>query len=289
MVRDEGDGPGQVLAGRLGPGAVEESKGIVPPAGELQGVGEAVLHGPHVGKAAAGVAEGHLAPGVPPEEEEAGVRLVRVGGLFLGGVDVVEHRLPCCGLGVEVVDNGHGLLRVDVVVPGQAEAPQGVPTPVPRVRGEEEAAVVPKHRVVHHGLDGGVGGVRACGHGGSLLWFGGRRCHRQAPFRCTRPGAGRGQRRCIPGTSSQSPVFRWFYPYHRKNETSREVSFFYVLVTPGFTALPEPSPPWPPLGGTWPPGERGPGRGAGQRGWCTPNPPEESSARGGRTASSPPP
>ena len=172
MVRDEGDGPGQVLAGRLGPGAVEEGKGIVPPAGELQGVGEAVLHGPHVGKAAAGVAEGHLAPGVPPEEEEAGVRLVWVGGLFLGGVDVVEHRLPCCGLGVEVVDNGHGLLRVDVVVPGQAEVPQGVPAPVPRVRGEEEAAIVPEHGVVHHGLDGGVGGVRACGHGGSLLWGG---------------------------------------------------------------------------------------------------------------------
>ncbi len=31
VVRDEGDGRGQILAGGLGSGAVEEGKGIVPP------------------------------------------------------------------------------------------------------------------------------------------------------------------------------------------------------------------------------------------------------------------
>ena len=52
-----------------------------------------LLHGTHIGKGTACVADGELLAGRALEEEQSGIRLGRVSGLFLVGVDVIEDGL----------------------------------------------------------------------------------------------------------------------------------------------------------------------------------------------------
>ena len=52
-----------------------------------------LLHGAHVGERTARIADGKLLSGRALEEEQSGIRLGRVSGLFLVGVDVIEDGL----------------------------------------------------------------------------------------------------------------------------------------------------------------------------------------------------
>ena len=52
-----------------------------------------LLHGAHVSERTARIADGKLLSGCALEEEQSGIRLGRVSGLFLVGVDVIEDGL----------------------------------------------------------------------------------------------------------------------------------------------------------------------------------------------------
>ena len=67
------------------------------------------------------------------------------------------------------VDYLHGLIRVDVAVPGEAEGAERVTAHVPPLHREEQPPVVSKDRVVYDLIYTRAGGVRAalsirCGH-----------------------------------------------------------------------------------------------------------------------------
>ena len=244
--KDPGDGAGQVLAGGLRAGAVDQGKGVVAALGELQRVGEAVLHGPDVGKAAARVADGKGRARLPFEEEQAGVRLVRVLRLLRLGIDVVEHRLARLGALPEGVDDLHRLLRVDVVVPGQLQFAQRVAAPIAGIHREEQAAIVPKDLVLQDRLDRRVRRKRACGFllcrfllRGFLL-----RGFLLCGLRAVRsPGAAPGQaqdqteRGCEDCRSLQRLSRSLHGPHYKKIEASKEVSIRYSVFTYGFTVF----------------------------------------------------
>ena len=52
-----------------------------------------LLHGAHISKGSSRIADGKLLSGRALEEEQSGIRLGRVSGLFLVGVDVIEDGL----------------------------------------------------------------------------------------------------------------------------------------------------------------------------------------------------
>ena len=111
---------------------------------------EGVLHGSHVGEAAAGAHDGHVRAGAAAEEVEPRVALGRVGAPLLLGVDVVED-LPSRGyVRAQAVDHVHRGLRVGPHVPGVAEIAQRVAAPVPVLRREEQPRSIGEHRVVDH-------------------------------------------------------------------------------------------------------------------------------------------
>ena len=63
MGKDEADGSCQILAGGLCAGAVNESEGVVALLGKLQRMREAVLHGAHIGKGTACIADSEFLSG----------------------------------------------------------------------------------------------------------------------------------------------------------------------------------------------------------------------------------
>ena len=133
----------EVLAGRTGARPVDEREGVVPLAREREAVGERVLHGANVRKAAAGAHDGHVRAGVAAEEVQPRVALGGVGAPLLLGVDVVEDLPARRGVGAQAVDNVHGGLRVKAHVPGVAEAAQRVAAPVPALGREQQPARLP--------------------------------------------------------------------------------------------------------------------------------------------------
>ena len=93
-----------------------------------------------------------LPPRVSPEEEQAGVLLVRVRRLLLVGVDIIKDRIAGGGPLPQGIDDLHRLVRVDVVVPDQ-DVPHVLQGHVLRngpVHGKQQAAVISKDRVVYH-------------------------------------------------------------------------------------------------------------------------------------------
>lgn len=156
MGKDKADGPGQILTGGLCAGTVDQREGIVAHLAQLQRMGEAVVHRPHIGKAAACIADGKLRSRLAPEEEQAGIPFGRICRLLRLSVDVEEDHIPGCGMVVHVVDDLHRLVRPDVAVPGQAQLPQGFAGIVPLVHGEDQAAIITKDRIVHHIRDGRI-------------------------------------------------------------------------------------------------------------------------------------
>ena len=140
----------EVLAGGLGARAVDEREGVVPLARKRQAVGERILHGANVRKAAAGAHDGHVRAGVAAEEVEPRVALGRVGAPLLLGVDVVEDPPSRGYVRAQAVDHVHRGLRVQLRVPGVAERSQRVAAPVPALGREQQPARRPQHRVVDH-------------------------------------------------------------------------------------------------------------------------------------------
>ena len=165
VVEDKGDGPGQILAGSLGSRAVDQGKSVIALLGQLQGVWKTVVHGPYIGEGPAGIAHSKPRPRFPFEKEQAGVLLVRVGGLLLVGIDVVENGLSSQRPLLQGVDDLHGLAGVNVAVKGQPQISQGLAAPVAVIRGKQQAAIVSEGGIVHHRLDGGID-CKCCLHCG---------------------------------------------------------------------------------------------------------------------------
>ena len=69
MGKDKGNGPCQIFAGGLCAGAVDERKSVVLLAGKFQCMRKAVLHGPHIRKRTACVADGKFCAGITLEVE----------------------------------------------------------------------------------------------------------------------------------------------------------------------------------------------------------------------------
>ena len=156
VVKDKGNGPGQILAGGLRPGTVDEGKGVVAHAGQLQGVRKAVVHGAHIGESASRVAHGEPRPRLPPEKEEPRILLGRIGGLLLVGINIIEDGLTGQSPLLQRVDNLHRLIGVDVAVVGQVQRPQGAAAVIAVVDGKKQPAVIPKGGIVPHRFDGRV-------------------------------------------------------------------------------------------------------------------------------------
>ena len=145
-------------------------------AAQVRRVVETVRHGPGVGEGSARAGHGEGCSRLASEEKEAGVLLCRVSSFLGVGGDVVEHRLARrCAL-MQRVDYLHGLIRVDVAVPGEAEGAERVAAHVPPLHGEEQPPVVSKNRVVYDLVYTRAGGVRAalsirCGHRAASFVF----------------------------------------------------------------------------------------------------------------------
>jgi hypothetical protein len=112
-----------------------QKKGL---AREREPVRERVLHRANVRKSPAGIDDGHVRPGVAPEEVEPRVGLGGVSALLRLGVDVIEDLPAHRGVGAQAVDNVHGGLRVKAHVPGVAERAQRVARPVAFVCREKK-------------------------------------------------------------------------------------------------------------------------------------------------------
>ena len=140
----------RVLTGGLSTGAIDQRESVIAHLTELQGVGKAVVHGAHIGKAASRIADGRLCPRITSEEEQAGVLFVRIGRLLRIGIDVIEDRFAGCGAMPEGVHDLHRRVGVDAVVPGQAETAKGTAAVVILIHGKQKTAVVIKSGIVHH-------------------------------------------------------------------------------------------------------------------------------------------
>ncbi len=118
VLKDKPDGSGQILAGGLGAGTIDQGEGIIALLGQFQGVGETVLHRSHIGKSAAGIAHRKPFPRSPREEKQTGVLFFRVRRFFFRRINVVKHGIPGLSVAVKVVDDFHRFLGIYIVVPG---------------------------------------------------------------------------------------------------------------------------------------------------------------------------
>ena len=150
MVKDEADGSCQILTGSLCAGAINESEGVVALLGKLQRMREAVLHGPHIGKGTACIADGELLAGDSLEEKQSRILLGRFSRLFLVGVDVIEDGLAVrCPLSQGVHDL-HRFVRVDVAVIGQPEIFQRIAAVIGILHRKQQPSVRAEHWVMLH-------------------------------------------------------------------------------------------------------------------------------------------
>ena len=150
-------------------------------------------------------------PRLPLEKEQAGVLLVRVGGLLLVGVDVVENGLSSQRPLLQGVDDLHGLAGVNVAVKGQPQISQGLAAPVAVIRGKQQTAIVSKGGIVHDRLDGGIDCkfCLQCGRSFQLLAV------RRERLSLT-PGEKQGQ---CQGTDRNEMLYHWdtfFLPEQRR-------------------------------------------------------------------------
>ena len=148
MVEDEADGSCQVLAGGLCAGVVNESEGVVALLGKLQRMREAVLHGAHIGKSTACIADGELLAGDSLEEKQSGIFFGRVSRLFLVGVDVIEDGLAVrCPLSQGVHDL-HRFVWINMAVVGQLKFFQSVAAVIILVRWKQQPPEAVKGRSI---------------------------------------------------------------------------------------------------------------------------------------------
>ena len=153
MVKDEADGSCQVLAGGLCAGAINESEGVVALLGKLQRMREAVLHGAHIGKRSACVADSEFLAGRSLEEEQTRILLGRVSRLFLVGVDVIEDGLAVrCPLSQGVHDLQR-FVRIDMAVVGQLKFFQRVAAVIGILYREQQPSVRTEYWSILHIFD----------------------------------------------------------------------------------------------------------------------------------------
>ena len=78
------------------------------------------MHGTHIGEAASGIADCKLCTGITPEKEESCIFLCRVCHFFFIGVDIIKDGFSRSSAGPHIVCDLHGLVRIDVAVPGKS-------------------------------------------------------------------------------------------------------------------------------------------------------------------------
>lgn len=159
VFKDELDGPCQVLTGGLRTGTVDQGKGVVAHLGQLQSVGEAIVHGPHIDKTAASIANGESLTRGSLEEKHPRVLLGGINGFFFLGINIIEDRVPGLCMEVHRIYNLHGLVRVDMAVPSQPQVTQGVPTVIAAIRWKDQPAIAAKDGITHHIGYGRVGSI----------------------------------------------------------------------------------------------------------------------------------
>ena len=152
VLKDKADGARQILARRCA-GAIDQRKGVVALLGKLQRVREAVLHRAHIGKAAARVAHGEPRARRTLEEEQARIPLGGVGGFFFLGIDIVKDGFAVQRARAQKIGDFHRLIRVDVVVPRQAQTAQRIAAHVALVHRKNQPPVVAKRRIMDDGLN----------------------------------------------------------------------------------------------------------------------------------------
>ena len=153
MVKDEADGSCQVLADGLCAGAINESEGVVALLGKLQRMREAVLHGAHIGKGTACIADGELLAGDSLEEKQSCIFFGRVSRLFLVGVDVIEDGLAVrCPLSQSVHDL-HRFVRINMAVVGQLKFFQSVAAVIGILYREQQPSVRTEYWSILHIFD----------------------------------------------------------------------------------------------------------------------------------------
>ena len=110
-----------------------------------------------IGKAASGVADCRFSERWPVraghdgfKEEQAGILLGRICSFFSLRIDVQKDGLADVRTGLQGVDNLHGLVRVDVIVPGEPQVFQRAAAPVTRIHGKEQTAEALEGRIGHH-------------------------------------------------------------------------------------------------------------------------------------------
>ena len=99
---------------------------------------EAVLHGAHIGKGTACIADGELLAGDSLEEKQSCIFFGRVSRLFLVGVDVIEDGLAVrCPLSQGVHDL-HRFVWINMAVVGQLKFFQSVAAVIILVRWKQQ-------------------------------------------------------------------------------------------------------------------------------------------------------
>ena len=111
---------GQVFAGGLRSGSVNQRECVVAEFGKLQRMRKTVLHCPNVCEASSGIAHGEFRIWDSLEEEQPGVTFIGVWLPLFLGIDVEEYRFASLRVISEIICYLHGLVRVDVVVPHKA-------------------------------------------------------------------------------------------------------------------------------------------------------------------------
>ena len=150
MLKNKADGPCQILTGGVGAGTVDQRECVIAFLRQFQGMGEAVLHGSHIGESASRIAYGKTLTGISPEKEEAGIFLCRVLRFFFLRIYVIKNGVSRFRMVSHVVDDLHRFIRINVVVPGKAQLSQRVTAVVPVLHRKNQPAVVSENRIVNH-------------------------------------------------------------------------------------------------------------------------------------------
>ena len=190
---------------------------------------EAVLHGTHIGKGSACIANGKLLAGCSFEEEKTRILLGWVSRLFLGCVNIVENGLSSfCPLSQGVHDL-HRFVRIDVAVIGQPEFFQSVAAVIGILYREQQPSVRAEHWVMLH-IFNFTFPCKCCR-------FGRQTFHRFLRFTSAATAQQKRrtkqQRREISKFHIIICLFLNFCLYYKKSKTSREVSLRSSVYTFG--------------------------------------------------------
>ena len=61
---------------------------------------------------------------------------------------------------MQVVDDSHRFIGIYIIIIGETQILQGLPTPITSLHREEESAVISKHRISHHITDSAFSVIR---------------------------------------------------------------------------------------------------------------------------------